>query len=107
MYMKYTPYKYVFPRGSQKRKSNNDDKHDHGEEIKGDPQHYVEGTNNNMAHPWGSQRREPPKAKIKENPKCSLNATEVLLFWILLIFRMSLFKYISNDSRIAAGRLGP
>ena len=32
----------VFPRGFEKRKSNNDDKQDHGKE-KGDPQHYVEG----------------------------------------------------------------
>ena len=32
----------VFPRGSKKRISNNDDKHDHGQE-KGDTQHYVEG----------------------------------------------------------------
>ena len=32
----------VFPRGSKKRKCNDDDKHDH-DRRKGDPQHYVEG----------------------------------------------------------------
>ena len=32
----------VFPGGSKKRKSNNDDKHGRGQE-QGDPQHYVEG----------------------------------------------------------------
>ena len=31
----------VFPMGSKKRKSNNDDKHDHGQEKKGDPQHIL------------------------------------------------------------------
>ena len=37
--------------------------------------------------------------------KSNLDATEV--FWIWVIFCMSCFKYIFNDSRIAADRLGP
>ena len=36
-----------------------------------------------------------------------LHVAEVFLFWIWPMFCMSYQKYISNDSRVAAGCLGP
>ena len=46
------------------------------------------------------------KLKYKNCEK-QMDVTEMFLFWIWLIFCMSLFEYISKDSRIAAAHLGP
>ena len=85
-----------------------------------DTSHPTRGTNNAvvvMAPSWSSQRREPPKAKISKVSKINFDITEVSprrrsgpanrhLFLIWPIFGMSCLKYLSNDSRIAAGCLG-
>ena len=75
----------VCPRGSKKRKSNNDNKHCHGQE-KGDPQHYVE------KQPWTPSvevfMAALPNAignvVTSENSFCSPECIAVSIGWLCL-----------------------
>ena len=71
---------------------------------------YVMRSFNDLPSLWplrGALNTESPKKLKRKRVESNLDVMEVVSFWILLTCYISLLKYISNNSRIAACRLGP